>query len=391
MSAAPNDAPIILVTHEFFPFRGGIATYAREIAAAAARAGRQIEVWAPHDRALEPANFEYPVNAMPHAGTQGPLARAALLRWMWARRAQIADSTLYLPEPGPIRAWMYGGERLVAPPRSLVLTLHGSEIVKLARWPHRRAAFARLLRRCNRVGVVSAYVRALLDRTVPGHGADVVLAPGAPGSDPQSHHCGAHLVSQSCDTQPHDTGRDKGRLDLLTVARIHPRKGQLEVVEALAGLTRSQRERIRYRVVGPVKDHSYRTRLERAARQSGVDLVLTGAVDETELGRLYRTSDIFIMASRDAGASVEGLGLTYLEAAARGLPCIAHRSGGAPEAVLDGETGLIVDPHDRQALGDAIVRLGGDAGLRARMGARGTEHARSFTWAATQAALFDGL
>ena len=96
-----------------------------------------------------------------------------------------------------------------------------------------------------------------------------------------------------------------------------------------------------------------------------------GRVAEADLPELYGCADVFAMCCRDrwAGLEAEGFGIVFLEAAACAVPAVAGRSGGAHEAVVDGETGYVVEPRDvgavRAALGRAVRR---SAGLRARMG-----------------------
>jgi phosphatidylinositol alpha-1,6-mannosyltransferase len=85
--------------------------------------------------------------------------------------------------------------------------------------------------------------------------------------------------------------------------------------------------------------------------------------------------DLFVMPSRSrlAGLEVEGLGIVYLEASACGLPVIAGNSGGAPDAVLEGETGLVVDGTDKTAVATAVAELLLDADRSKAMGIRGRQ------------------
>lgn len=86
--------------------------------------------------------------------------------------------------------------------------------------------------------------------------------------------------------------------------------------------------------------------------------------------------------------SVEGFGLVYLEAGAHGLPVVAHAIGGVPEAVIDGETGLLVPPGDQPALTAAFTRLLADPVLRRRLGEAGRARARARTWLDSARTLF---
>src|SRR5690606_13353498 len=118
-----------------------------------------------------------------------------------------------------------------------------------------------------------------------------------------------------------------------------------------------------------------RGRLTRLARACGVaaDVVLTGTVPAEELPAHYAAGDVFAMPcrTRRGGLDVEGLGIVYLEASATGLPVIAGDSGGAPDAVREGETGFVVDGRELPALTERLVTLLTDRELAARMGAAG--------------------
>jgi phosphatidylinositol alpha-1,6-mannosyltransferase len=119
----------------------------------------------------------------------------------------------------------------------------------------------------------------------------------------------------------------------------------------------------------------YGKELRRLAADIGVaDAVrFTGAVPWAELPAHYGAGDVFAMPcrTRRGGLDVEGLGIVYLEASATGLPVVAGDSGGAPDAVLDGETGWVVRGGSTAEAADRIVTLLGDPGLRRRMGERG--------------------
>jgi phosphatidylinositol alpha-1,6-mannosyltransferase len=107
------------------------------------------------------------------------------------------------------------------------------------------------------------------------------------------------------------------------------------------------------------------------ARRLGVGerVRFVGEVERERLLQLYADCTLFVMPGRAVGGTAEGFGIVYLEAGAFGKPAIAGRAGGAVEAVIDGETGLIVDGEDVTAVADAIVRLLTEPGLAARLGA----------------------
>jgi phosphatidylinositol alpha-1,6-mannosyltransferase len=119
----------------------------------------------------------------------------------------------------------------------------------------------------------------------------------------------------------------------------------------------------------------YRTTLHQLAHQFGVaeHVVFTDGVPGDELPAHHAMADVFAMPcrTRGAGLDVEGLGIVYLEASASGVPVVAGRSGGAPESVIDGETGLVVDGGDVGAIAVAVGDLLADPDRATQMGAAG--------------------
>ena len=157
------------------------------------------------------------------------------------------------------------------------------------------------------------------------------------------------------------------------VSRLMPRKGQDSLIRAMPAI----REREPDAALLIVGGGPYRERLQKLAESEGVTdhVVITGGVPYEELPNHYAAGDIFAMPcrSRHRGLDVEGLGIVYLEAAAIGLPVVAGDSGGAPDAVLDGETGYVVSGRDQGQLVDRVCELLGDPELAGRLGRRGRE------------------
>ena len=115
-------------------------------------------------------------------------------------------------------------------------------------------------------------------------------------------------------------------------------------------------------------------------RKTGAPVRLLGRVAGGDLPALYASADVFALCcrSRWAGLEQEGFGIVFLEAAAAGVPSVAGDSGGAAEAVLDGETGLVVrDPSDPTAVADALDRLISDPRLASRQGQAARHRAES--------------
>ncbi len=167
-----------------------------------------------------------------------------------------------------------------------------------------------------------------------------------------------------------------GRPTLLTVARIvkaNRYKGHDVVLRALATVKRAVLD-VAYVIVGEGDDLDY---LDRLARECGVreNVIFAGRVSDEELPLLYNVCDVFIMCSREdrtrRGILAEGFGLALLEASSCGKPVIAGRSGGVPDAVQDGITGLLVNPVDSEAVAAAIIKVLREPGVANTMGENG--------------------
>jgi len=169
-----------------------------------------------------------------------------------------------------------------------------------------------------------------------------------------------------------------GRPTLLTVSRIvkaNRYKGHDVVLRALARV-KSEIPDIAYVIAGEGDDVNY---LERVARECGVgaNVIFAGRASEEELPLLYNACDASILCSREdrgrRGILAEGFGMALVEASACGKPVIAGRSGGVPDAVREGVTGLLVDPGDSDAVAATIMKVLREPGLAKKLGANGRE------------------
>ena len=158
---------------------------------------------------------------------------------------------------------------------------------------------------------------------------------------------------------------------LLTVARLVHRKGIDTVLQALPPLLDRSPD-LQYWIVG---NGPAQASLAQQAQELGLmhAVRFLHEVTETKLPEIYRRATMFVMPARAdyCAGSVEGFGIVYLEASASGLPVVAARSGGAAEAIIENETGLLIPPDDPPALTNAILRLLNDSGMRKKMGRAG--------------------
>lgn len=173
---------------------------------------------------------------------------------------------------------------------------------------------------------------------------------------------------------------------LLTVGRLQRRKGHDLVLKALPAVLQ-RHPTTRYLVVG---DGEERPRLERLALELGVAAHVTfvGEVSEECLPRYFASADVFVMPNRVEQGDFEGFGIVFLEAAAAAKPVIGGRSGGVPEAVAEGESGLLVGGEDVEELVKQLELLLGSPELRQRLGAAGKRRVeQEFSWDASSARL----
>lgn len=261
-------------------------------------------------------------------------------------------------------------------PKRLVLTFHGSEILLFTRSPLRRLLARRLIGHADRVSTLSTYTQELLLAHFPEAAEKICLTPGALRSD--------------FAVVPPRAGRAGGKVIVLTVGRLHPRKGQLETLRALQLLPEAVRGRLEYWIVGAQSKGGYEEQLRAAAAAApGLEVRFFGNLPDEELAGVYDRADIFAMTSLTLDHSVEGFGLVYLEAAAHGLPVVAHDVGGVREAVADGVTGLLVPPDRPAQLAAAFEKLIHDPDLRRRFGAAGRSWATRNCWRESAEALFN--
>lgn len=384
-SPALDRHPIFLITHEFYPKRGGIATFTEEIARAGAKLGYPVEVWAqsaPKD--AEKTDWPFRLRRMPLKGTHDLTCQVQLARELIRHRRQLRYATVYLPEPGPMMTMMLLQFFSAFRPKRLVLTFHGSEILKFASSPMRRWLAGRLIRYSTRVSTLSTYTQELLLGHFPEAADKIFLTPGALRSD-------FAVVPANCahDPLPALAGA-KDKIVVLTVGRLHPRKGQLITLQALQMLPPEIRARLEYWVAGSQSKGNYENLLRSAAAaQPDLTVRFFGNLPDDELASVYDRADIFAMTSVNLDRSVEGFGLVYLEAAAHGLPVVAHDVGGVREAVQDGTTGLLVPPNRPVQLAAAFEKLIHDPALRRRLGAAGRAWAMRNCWQENAEALFN--
>jgi phosphatidylinositol alpha-1,6-mannosyltransferase len=270
-----------------------------------------------------------------------------------------------------------GAQRIVA------LT-HGHEV-----WWSKLVPFKFAMRRIGNHSDVITYLGEFTRSAIaPAVGARTELAHIAPGINTE------HFIPS---TKPRDLLAKfaiENRPTIISVGRLVHRKGQDRLIAALPQIKRAIPDVVLIIVgEGPRGDY-LRGLVKKLDLEANV--IFVGRIHYDELPRYLNMADIFVMPSRSRffGLEVEGLGIVYLEASACGLPVIAGDSGGAPDAVLVGETGYVVAGNNLAAIATSVIELLSDRALMDRLGKRGREWAVSDwnwnSWGARFALLLKG-
>ncbi|MFI1193876.1 glycosyltransferase family 4 protein [Micromonospora sp. NPDC020750] len=347
----------LLITNDFPPRAGGIQSFVHNLAVR--QPTGSVVVYASSWRGAEKFDADQPFEVVRERTRV--LLPTPLVARRAARLAREHDcDTVWFGAAAPL-GLLAAGLRRRAGVRRVVALTHGHE-VGWAALPVARAALRRIGRGADVVTYLGEYTRVRLERAL--HGV-TELHRLAPGVDVETYH-------PSVDGEP-----VRARLGLadrpvvVCVSRLVPRKGQDMLIRALPAI----RRRVPDAALLVVGGGPYRDTLEKLARQAGVerDVVFTGSVPSADLPAHYAAGDVYAMPcrTRNRGLDVEGLGIVYLEASATGLPVVAGDSGGAPDAVREGETGYVVSGHDVAQLADRVATLLADRDLARQLGAAG--------------------
>ncbi len=183
------------------------------------------------------------------------------------------------------------------------------------------------------------------------------------------------------------SGQDKSRVELVMLGNVRESKGQLETAKALCLLPPSMQSNVRLTLVGPYQDAEKQKIENYIKNHDQANVLVEFAGPRSDPFKFLLKSDIFIMASKN-----EAFGRATVEAMAVGLPVIGTKSGGTPEVVIDGKTGILYEPGDLDALSKAIVQLAGDSQQRTQIGKNGQQRVREvFSKDAARESFFSNL
>jgi phosphatidyl-myo-inositol dimannoside synthase len=346
----------LIVTNDFPPRQGGIQSFVHALATGLPEG--TVTVYAPAWKGTAEFDARQPFPVIRHPTSlmlpvPGVSRRAAAIA-----REHGCDSVLF-GAAAPL-GLITPALRRVGVARAVALT-HGHE-AGWAALPGARGLLHRIGDEVDVMTYLGEYFRVRLARALSAEAANrmVRLAPGVdvtffrPGAGGQAIRDRLGL------------GR---RPVVVCVSRMVPRKGQDTLIKAWPNV----RAKVSDALLLLVGDGPYAPALKRLAQRLGVtgDVLFTGPVPWAELPGYYDAADVFAMPcrTRRAGLDVEGLGIVYLEASATGLPVIGGDSGGAPDAILEGESGYVVS--DVPGVAARITELLNDPAKAKAMGEKG--------------------
>jgi phosphatidylinositol alpha-1,6-mannosyltransferase len=356
---------VLLVTNDFPPRRGGIQSYLENLVTLLAATGsHQVTVYAPQWKGADA--YDELAAAVGYAIVRHPgtlmLPATRVRRRMCQLIRDRGVETVWFGAAAPLA--LLGSSARAAGAARIVASTHGHE-VGWSMLPVARTVLHRIGDTTDVITYISRYTRSRFAAAFGPRAALEHLPPGVDTDRFRPDPIARHELRTRYGLGDRPT--------VVCVSRLVPRKGQDMLIRALPSI-RDQVDGAALVIVG---GGPYLDALRRLAADTGVaeHVTFTGGVPFAELAAHYSLGDVFAMPcrSRGAGLDVEGLGIVFLEASATGIPVVAGDSGGAPEAVLDGETGRVVNGRDIAQIAGAVSGLLADPDAAARMGNRGRE------------------
>jgi glycosyltransferase involved in cell wall biosynthesis len=367
-----------IIAPEFPPEMGGMQAMALHLATHLATSHQVIVCT---KRALRPAKYQFQVLANLRGKTEDDVAVLNLVDvdiWVAMNAGYVAIANEL---KRPVVAYFHGNDFLnpwVVSAPLLLRLLSRVPLVRAAftekKHNYKRAQIAAGMMSTLRVLTNSSNTKTLIHEHYPRTPEVLVCHPGVEERFFQS------------DVVP---DRDFSVLKLLTVSRLQKgsrRKNVAGVLEALSSIKKSID--FRYSIVGEGDD------LE-GLRELGSKLGLAGQVEflgrvnDHDLLELYRQADLFVLPVKASAVDVEGFGIVYLEANAAGVPVLCSAAGGAIDAVIDGQTGIVLASSDPRAIADGILRFA--RSRAAYQPDRLRQFASNFTWKIAAARIEDQI
>jgi len=364
LSSAKPDRPqrVVIITQDFYPDIGGITTWVHEFARHLREAGCDVLVITKSfDGFKGHEEVEYPVHRLDHH------------RWKKKKYSRIKQAIAPLVDDDTV--FLCANWKMAIPCLMLsyssriryLVAVHGLDAFE-ARFKNRLLQKLTLWRAWA-VLPVSRYTAGLLEMPRLQRSGRIQVLPNGVDSTvfvPQARS--SHIATKY--------GFEEGPR-ILNIGRLIPRKGFDMTIRAMA-LLKNQSACFYIGGTGPYKE-TLQALVKELKLESRVKFL--GFVEESDLVAVYNQADVFCMPSRALPLQVEGFGITYLEAAACGVPSVGGRMSGAEDAIVHEETGLLVEAESPQSIAGALDRLLDDESFRRHLGERALERVRSeFSW-----------
>jgi phosphatidylinositol alpha-1,6-mannosyltransferase len=351
----------LIVTNDFPPRHGGIQAFVHALATRLPAGS--VTVYAPKWHGAQEFDAAQPFPVFRHPTSLMLPVPAVARRATRIIRERVIDTVLF-GAAAPL-GLLTPSLRRAGVTRTVALT-HGHE-AGWAALPGARTLFRKIGTEVDTLTYLAEYFRTRMARALPPEAAARMVRL-APGVDVTAFRPGA---KDGAGNTVRDRLKLTGRPVVVCVSRMVPRKGQDALLQAWPKV----RAEFPSAVLLLVGNGPYRKKLEHMAVELDIanEVIFTGPVPWSDLPGYYAAADVFAMPcrTRHQGLDVEGLGIVYLEASATGLPVIGGDSGGAPDAILDGETGYVVHGGDPAATAARITELLKDPAKAKAMGERG--------------------
>jgi glycosyltransferase involved in cell wall biosynthesis len=373
-----------MISDDYYPLIGGMATHLEELSSTLARKGHSVTILTCSECLHRRRWFRFRPTQSLRRGVrvvQAPVLGPAR-RWQWRLWVRYWTGSA---RARPFEVWHYQALHALsftsrAPGIPIVFTNHSSFFLQQAADPKTRPAMTRIITKAD---YLTAPSRVLLDESIRA-GFPAEAAVYIPNAVDPARFRPAASGERAQALARLGIGEDEaaGRIVLLAAARFVPVKGLHDFVEALAELAREGLgARIAVLFAGnrpPAEQDDYErglhARLDALARE--MNIIRLGHVEAQTMPAVYRAADLLVLPSHREATSIAGL-----EAMASGLPVVGTRVGGIPEIVDEGRTGLLCEPSDPAGLAAALRILIADPMARLEMGRRGRDRVLAhFTW-----------
>lgn len=353
---------ILCITNDFGPRAGGIETFVIGLIERMPR--NTVVVYTSSQKGSEPFDKGWLDNFGVEVIRDKSMILLPTLRVGRAVRKVLREKNIervFFGAAAPLGLLAPGLRRAGA--KKIVALTHGHE-VWWAKVPLFNLAIRRIARSVDALTYLGSFTKGAISKSISA-AAQSRMVRIAPGIDIN------HFSPQP---SAKELRRDLGLHDkkvLVSVGRLVHRKGQDFLIEALPAILKEvPNTHLLFVGEGPYREHLQSLVDKYSLRES---VTFIGRVQYSELPRYICVGDVFAMPSRSrlAGLEVEGLGIVYLEASACGLPVIGGKSGGAPDAVIEGETGFAVDGLSSSAIAERAIELLQDSEKATAMGAKG--------------------